>query len=55
MKKFYKISSKGAITLPAELRKKFGLTPGGKLSLIIENGSIRIQKIEVSKRKSVND
>jgi AbrB family looped-hinge helix DNA binding protein len=37
-----KVHGKGLIVIPAEVRKKFGITPGSKLQLYVEGGSIRI-------------
>jgi len=41
-KKKVKVHGKGLIVIPAEVRKKLGITPGSKLQLYIEGGSIRI-------------
>ena len=37
-----KVHGKGLIVIPAEVRKKFGITPGSKLQLYVEGSSIRI-------------
>uniref|UniRef100_A0A7C1GB39 AbrB/MazE/SpoVT family DNA-binding domain-containing protein n=1 Tax=Thermofilum adornatum TaxID=1365176 RepID=A0A7C1GB39_9CREN len=37
-----KVHGKGLIVIPAKVRKKFGITPGSKLQLYIEEDSIRI-------------
>ncbi len=37
-----KVHGKGLIVIPAEVRKRFGITPGSKLQLYVEGGSIRI-------------
>ena len=38
-----KISSKGQLTLPAEVRKKMGLLKGSKLYLVLDDDEIRIK------------
>ncbi|MDW7738837.1 MAG: AbrB/MazE/SpoVT family DNA-binding domain-containing protein [Bacillota bacterium] len=38
-----KISSKGQLTLPAEVRKKLGLMTGSKLYLVLDNNEIRMK------------
>jgi antitoxin PrlF len=51
-----KISSKGQLTLPAEIRKKMGLLKGSKLYLVLDNDEIRIKafkgKLPVLNEKS---
>jgi AbrB family looped-hinge helix DNA binding protein len=37
-----KVHKKGLIVIPAEVRKKLGITPGSKLQLYVEGDSIRI-------------
>ena len=37
-----KVHKKGLIVIPAEIRKKFGITQGTYLELIIEDDSIRL-------------
>ena len=40
-----KATTKGRITIPAELRKKFGIKPGIKIDFIDEGDGIRLQPI----------
>jgi len=51
-----KVSSKGQLTLPADIRKKLGLLKGSKLYLVLDNDEIRIKafkdKLPVLNEKS---
>lgn len=38
-----KMTSKGQITIPKELRDKFGLTEGDQFKFLIENDEVKIQ------------
>ena len=40
--KFVKLTTNGRVTIPASLRKKYGLTPGRKVKFEITEESIRI-------------
>ncbi len=42
MYKLAKISSKGGVIIPKEIRKKFGLEPGMLVAFVEEEGSIKI-------------
>lgn len=46
---FSKITSKGQITIPKSIRKKFNLQPGDKLDFRVENGEIKV----ICPRKSI--
>ena len=39
-----RMTSKGQITVPADLRKELGLKPGDRVEFVREDGSIRIQR-----------
>ncbi|GFN23676.1 hypothetical protein TAMC210_19930 [Thermanaeromonas sp. C210] len=39
-----KISSKGQVTIPAEIRKFLGVAPGSHLRFIIKEGTVQIEK-----------
>jgi AbrB family looped-hinge helix DNA binding protein len=39
------ISSKGQTTIPVEIRNQLSLNAGDKIGFIVENGSVKIQKI----------
>lgn len=41
-----KVSSKGQITLPKEVRDQLGIKQGTELTVNVENGTIRIEKAE---------
>lgn len=43
---FAKISKKGQITLPAEVRKLLNLSPGARVRFVIEKDSARILPVE---------
>jgi len=40
--KFSKVTTNGRVTIPAELRKKFGLTPGRKVKFEPTEDGVRI-------------
>lgn len=40
-----RLSSKGQLTLPAEVRRKLGLKKGTKLLIFLERDEIRIKKL----------
>jgi AbrB family looped-hinge helix DNA binding protein len=40
--KFARLTSNGRITIPAPLRKKYGLHPGRKIKLEVDDNSIKI-------------
>jgi len=39
------VTSKGTITIPAEIRKDLGISQGSRVSFLVENGAIAIQRI----------
>ena len=39
-----KITSKGQVTIPKELRDEFGLLPGTEVEFVPEEGEIRVRK-----------
>lgn len=41
-----RMTSKGQITIPAELRAELGLKPGDRVEFVRENGSFRLQLVE---------
>lgn len=43
---FAKVSSKGQITLPAEVRKQLNIHPGVRVQFVIEKDSVRILLVE---------
>lgn len=48
--KTYNVSSKGVITIPASIRKKYNLKPGIKIEFIEKDNRI-IMKIQDNKKK----
>lgn len=40
-----KITSKGQITIPKEVREQLGLRPGDRIGFVRENGHFRLQKV----------
>lgn len=41
-----RMTSKGQVTVPADLRRELGLEPGDQVEFIQENGSIQVRKAE---------
>jgi AbrB family looped-hinge helix DNA binding protein len=39
-----RITSKGQITIPLDIRQKLGLRPGDRVEFSLENGAIYVQK-----------
>ena len=46
-----RMTSKGQVTVPAELRRELGLEPGDRVEFVWENGSVSIRKAESIVRK----
>jgi AbrB family looped-hinge helix DNA binding protein len=40
-----KITSKGQVTIPKELREEFGLLPGTEIEFVRDAGEIRVRKL----------
>jgi len=40
-----KITSKGQVTIPKEIRDEFGLMPGTEVEFVQEKGEIRVRKL----------
>jgi AbrB family looped-hinge helix DNA binding protein len=40
-----RITSKGQVTIPKDLRDEFGLLPGTEVEFVAEEGEIRVRKI----------
>lgn len=38
------VTSKGQVTIPAEVRRYLGIEPHNKVSFVIEDGSVRLQR-----------
>ena len=41
---FSTVTVKGQVTIPADLRKQLGLSPGDRVGFVIENGALRLVK-----------
>ena len=52
---FTKISSKGQVVIPQNIREGMKLKPGTPLAVIEKNGAILLKKIEMPKIKSWED
>lgn len=46
-----RITSKGQVTIPKELRDRLGLLPGTEVEFIEENGEARVRKVAGSRRR----
>ena len=46
-----RMTSKGQVTVPAELRRELGLEPGDRVEFVWENGAIQVRKAESIVRK----
>ena len=40
------VTVKGQVTIPAELRRRLGLSPGDRVGFVLENGTLRLVKRE---------
>ncbi len=38
------VTSKGQVTIPIEIRNKFGLLPGTEVEFVVEDGDVRVRK-----------
>jgi len=41
-----RITSKGQVTIPAEIREELGLLPSTEVEFVVERGEVRIRKAE---------
>ncbi|MGN6201050.1 MAG: AbrB/MazE/SpoVT family DNA-binding domain-containing protein [Solirubrobacterales bacterium] len=41
-----KITSKGQVTIPKEIREEFGLLPGTEVEFVPEGGEVKVRKVE---------
>jgi AbrB family looped-hinge helix DNA binding protein len=46
-----KITSKGQVTIPKEIRDEFGLLPGTEVEFVSNEGEIRVQRVEGSRNR----
>ena len=46
-----RITSKGQVTIPQEVREKFGLLPNTEVAFVIEDDAVRIVKVESQRQK----
>jgi AbrB family looped-hinge helix DNA binding protein len=47
-----RITSKGQVTIPVEVREKAGLMPGTEVEFVVDGGNVLIKKAEGGKRES---
>lgn len=47
-----RITSKGQVTIPAEVRERAGLLPGTDVEFVVEGDSVRLVKVEPGKGES---
>lgn len=40
------VTVKGQVTIPVELRRRLGLSPGDRVGFVLENGALRLVKRE---------
>jgi AbrB family looped-hinge helix DNA binding protein len=40
------LTSKGQVTIPADVRKQLGLRPGDRVGFIVEDGEVRLVRME---------
>lgn len=40
-----KITSKGQVTIPKEIRDRLGLLPGTEVEFVVENGEARVRRL----------
>ncbi|MDQ3523297.1 MAG: AbrB/MazE/SpoVT family DNA-binding domain-containing protein [Gemmatimonadota bacterium] len=46
-----KITTKGQVTIPQEIRERHGLLPGTEIEFAEADGEVRIRKVEGSRRR----
>lgn len=46
-----KMTSKGQVTIPQEMRDEFGFRPGDDLTFVIENGKLTVVRNEQAKTR----
>lgn len=46
-----KITSKGQVTIPKELREEFGLLPGTEVEFVREADDIRVRKVSEGRKR----
>jgi AbrB family looped-hinge helix DNA binding protein len=46
-----KVTSKGQVTIPQELRERHGLLPGTEVEFLEEDGTVRLRKAEGTRRR----
>ena len=44
-----KVSRRGQVTIPKQLRERYGLTPGTAVEFVEEENSLRLQKVRTGK------
>jgi len=41
-----KVTSKGQITIPQRVREEAGIHPGSEVDVVVEDGEVRLKKVE---------
>lgn len=45
------ITSKGQVTIPAEIREKFGFVPETEIEFVVQGGTVILRKLESARRR----
>ena len=48
-----RITSKGQVTIPRAIREEFGLLPNTEVAFVLEDGALRIVKVEPDKTQEI--
>lgn len=46
-----RITSKGQVTIPAEIRERFGFVPETEVEFVVKAGSVVLRKVESDRRR----
>lgn len=46
-----RITSKGQVTIPKEIRDEFGLLPGTEVEFVAEEGEVKVRKLKGSRNR----
>jgi len=49
-----RITSKGQVTIPQEIRERLGLLPNTEVEFIVEGSAVRIVKVKTQRTRGVN-
>jgi antitoxin PrlF len=48
-----RVTSKGQVTIPRDVRKRLGITPGSEVDFQLDDGGVRLVRARTSKGKAV--